>query len=127
MDQAPVNNMLVRLIFILLFALLPVLTVATQEPECHSSPGYDPDSSPDTQRSNFEQQFVVAERLRQLTARAGAEWLETEGLLVRSREQAGSNHWGEALQLVQKACRQAELALQQAEYESEAWKRRVID
>ena len=60
-------------------------------------------------------------------ASADAEWLETEGLLLRARIEADSDSWGTALQLVQKACRQAELALQQAEYESKAWKNRVVD
>ncbi len=108
--------MMVRFFFILLLVVQPAYVAGAEESECNPY-----------QDIKFEQQFAVAEQLRQLAATAGAEWLETEGLLVRSRQEAESGNKSVALELVQKACRQAELSLQQAKYESEAWKSRVVE
>lgn len=121
------NSKIASFFFILLLVIQSALAVSAEESECHPSKEQYSDSSPETNRKYFEQQFTVAEHLRQAAAAAGAEWLKTEGLLVRSQEAAGNGEWSAAFQLVQKACLQAELALQQAEYESEAWKRRVVN
>jgi len=118
------NNMIIRFIFILLFVLQPDLAVSAEESECGSLEGQ---GSAENNRAYFEQQFTVAERLRQTAAEAGAEWLETEKLLLRAQEEAASGNWNPAGRLTAKACKQAELALQQAEYESKAWKNRVVD
>lgn len=75
----------------------------------------------------FEHRFATAEQLRLSAAAAGAEWLETEALLLGSRKLAANGNWSAAQQLVYKACFQAETALQQAAYEAEAWKGRVIE
>lgn len=74
----------------------------------------------------FKQSYDGAECLRQAAAAKGAEWLETESLLLRSIEEADGGRWENALTLVQKAHFQAEQALSQAEHETEAWKRRVL-
>ena len=121
-----VNNMIARLIFTLLFVVQPVVAVSAEESKCFSPPQQDPASSPANQKQYFEQRFSAAEHLRQAAASAGAEWLKTESLLIRAREEAASGNWNPALQLTAKACQQAELALQQAQYEAEAWKGRVI-
>ena len=126
MVPGPVNNMIARLFFILLFTLQPVLAVSAEESKCPSSQEQIPASSPENKRLYFEQRFATAERLRQSAASAGAEWLKTESLLIQAQEAAASGNWNPALQLTAKACQQAELALQQAQYESEAWKARVI-
>ena len=121
-----VNNMIARSFFILMFVLQPVVAVSAEESKCFSPQEQIPADSPGNQKLHFEQQFNVAENLRQAAASAGAEWLKTESLLVRAREEAASGNWNQALQITAKACQQAELALQQAQYESEAWKSRVI-
>ena len=122
-----VNSKSVGFFFGLLLVVQPALALSAEKSECRPPREQYYDSSPETNKGYFEQQFTAAEQLRQAAATAGAEWLETEGLLLRSREKAGSGDWSAALQLVQKACLQAELALQQAEYELQAWKRRVVD
>ena len=122
-----VNNRVVGFIFSLLLVIQSALAISAEEPECRPPRGQYSDNSDETNKEYFEQQFSVAEQLRQAAAAAGAEWLETEGLLIRSQEEADNADWSTALQLVQKACLQAELALQQAEYESEAWKGRVVN
>ena len=122
-----VINKIVIFCFGLLLVTLPTLAVSAEESECHSPWGQFSDSGGETSGKYFQQQFAVAEHLRQAAASKSAEWLETEGLLVRSQEEAGNGEWSAAFQLVQKACLQAELALQQAEYESEAWKHRVVN
>ena len=71
--------------------------------------------------------YEAAECFRRLASAAGAEWLETEGLLQRSLQEADIGNWETASGLVIKAQFQAETALQQADYEAGAWKHRVID
>ena len=122
-----INSKIASFFFGLLLVIQPALAVSAEESECHPPRGQFSDISPETNSKYFEQQFTVAEHFRQAAAAAGAEWLETEGLLVSSQEKAANGDWSTAFQLVQKACLQAELALQQAEYESEAWKRRVVN
>ena len=126
MAPAHVNNMIARFIFTLLLVVQPVVAVSAEESKCFSPPEQDLAGSPGNQRLYFEQRLSAAEHLRKAAASAGAEWLKTESLLIRAREEAASGNWNPALQLTAKACQQAELALQQAQYESEAWKSRVI-
>jgi len=126
MAPARVNNMIARLFFTLLFVWQPVVAVSAEESKCFSPPEQDLANNPGNQKLYFEQRFSAAESLRQAAASAGAEWLKTESLLIRASEEAASGNWNLALQLTAKACQQAELALQQAQYESEAWKSRVI-
>ena len=123
----PANNMIIRFIFILLFMLQPVLSVSAEVAKCVSLENQDLAGSQENNRVNFEQQFTVAEGLRQSAARTGAEWLETEDLLTGARKEAARGNWKPAARLIEEACNQAELALQQAEYESGAWKSRVVD
>lgn len=121
------NSMIDRFLIGLLFVIQPALAVSEEESKCHPVQGQDSDTNPGKNKERFEYRIIVADKLRLAAASAGAEWLETEGLLLRARIEADSDSWGTALQLVQKACRQAELALQQAEYESKVWKNRVVD
>jgi hypothetical protein len=125
------SSMIARLLTIMLFVFQTTLAVGAESTLCHPhrehSEGNNPGSSREVNGRLFEKHFTTAENLRLEAAKAGAEWLETEDLLNRSKIQANSDHWNAAFQLLQKACLQAELALQQAKTESEAWKRRVID
>lgn len=121
------NSKIAKFFFGLLLVIQPALAVSAEESECQPPKGQLSGSSRETNRKYFEQQVSVAERLRQTAASKDAEWLETENLLIRSREEAGDGNWNAAFQLLQKACVQAELALQQAEYESQAWKSRVVN
>ena len=76
--------------------------------------------------SQFERSFEQADQLRQQAAAAGYEWLGTADLLQAAREASAAGDTKAALALVDEASFQAEAALQQAEQESEAWKRRVL-
>ena len=76
--------------------------------------------------TTFERQLAEAEQLRLEAAAAGAEWLQTEGLLDEARDEAARGDMDSALALVDKARFQAEAALRQAEHESTAWRDRVI-
>ena len=126
-NDMTINSKNVRFFIGLIFVILPALAVSAEESECDLPKGQFSDSNSGINREYFEQQISVAERLRQTAASKDAEWLETENLLIRSREEAGDGNWNTAFQLLQKACVQAELALQQAEYESQAWKSRVVN
>ena len=74
----------------------------------------------------FERRLAEAEQLRLEAAAAGAEWLQTGSLLEQAREQAAAGDMDTALALVDKAHFQAQAALRQADYESAAWRNRVI-
>ena len=74
----------------------------------------------------FKSLYDQAECLRRAAATKGAEWLETENLLKSSQEEAAEGNKETALELVKEAHYQALQALQQAEFEAAAWKRRVI-
>jgi hypothetical protein len=76
--------------------------------------------------TEFERRYAEAEQLRLDAAAAGAEWLQTEELLAASREADEHGDTSAALALVAEAKFQAEAAMRQAEYESEAWRHRVV-
>jgi len=107
-----------RLLFGVLLVIQSVAVASAEEPACHPA-------QPHSQ-AVFEQLLATAERLRKTAAAADAEWLKTESLLVRSRQQATDGNWKAAFPLAQKACLQAGLALQQAAYEAQAWRHRVV-
>ena len=76
--------------------------------------------------TEFERRYAEAERMRLDAAAAGTEWLQTEALLAAAREAAEQDDTSEALALVEEARFQAEAAMRQAEYESDAWRDRVV-
>ena len=127
--------MILKILFIivlpwLLLTALPVWSADPDITDC-SSPGQTAQTEQEkgrvlTHRQQFNTAYDEAECLRQAAAAKGAEWLETESLLLLSQEAAESGHWEDALALVEKARFQAGQALYQAGYEAEAWKRRVV-
>ena len=125
------NRKTARLLTGLLFVFQTSLAVGAQttvcRPQQEHTQGEGLASNSEINNRLFEKQITMAENLRLEAANAGAEWLETEGLLVRSQNQADNDNWDEAFQLVQKACLQAELALRQAEYEEKSWEKRVVN
>lgn len=76
--------------------------------------------------SEFERRYAEAEQLRIEAADRGYEWIGTAGLLEEARSAADAGDNEAALELVAEARFQAEAALQQAEREREAWRRRVV-
>lgn len=76
--------------------------------------------------ATFEQRIVEAERLRAEAAAAGSEWLDTEDLLNRAKDEAANENMEAACSLLELAVFQAKMAIQQAEHEAEAWIKRVV-
>jgi hypothetical protein len=74
----------------------------------------------------FEAEWNAVERLNAQAAEAGFEWFDTRQLLEQAREAAAAGKWDQAVEWLAKARLQAEQAVQQAEREAEAWKRRVL-
>ena len=107
---------------------LPARAVETGEPNCSPSARQTQQTQgrAQTPEEQYKRLYDEAECLRRAAAAKGAEWLETEKLLLRSIEEAGNGRWENALLLVQEARLQAEQALHQAEHEAEAWKGRVL-
>jgi hypothetical protein len=76
--------------------------------------------------TDFERRYAEAERLRGEAAALGAEWLGTEDMLEAARDAEEQGETDRALVLVEEARFQAEAAIRQAEYESDAWRDRVV-
>jgi len=73
-----------------------------------------------------ESAIKAAEAVRKRAAAAGNEWLQTGSLLEEAREAVSNEQWQRALERAQHATRQSELAIEQAERESTAWRERVV-
>jgi histidyl-tRNA synthetase len=71
-------------------------------------------------------EIAMAESTRQRAAAAGAEWLQTGSLVEQARQAAENENWHLALTLARQAREQSELAVQQSQRESEAWRNRVV-
>jgi len=67
-----------------------------------------------------------AEAARRRAAEADAEWLNTANLIQQARQEADQGNWPQAAALAAQALQQGELAVAQAERESEAWQSRVV-
>ena len=76
--------------------------------------------------SEFERRYIEAERLHIEAAAKGFEWLATSDLLEQAQAEAAAGDEEAALALVERARFAANAALQQADREAEAWKRRVL-
>jgi hypothetical protein len=76
--------------------------------------------------ATFEQRIVEAERLRAEAAAAGSEWLDTEALLNRAKDEAANENMEAACSLLELAVFQANAAIRQAEHEADAWRKRVV-
>jgi hypothetical protein len=77
--------------------------------------------------TEFEHRYAVAEELRQQAAARGYEWIGTSALLEQARQEAAAGNTDAALELVEAARFQADAALQQAEHEAEAWRKRIVN
>jgi len=67
-----------------------------------------------------------AEAARSRAAGLGAEWLETRELIAEARQLAKNGDLQQAAERAEEARQQGELAAAQAERESTAWQRRVV-
>jgi hypothetical protein len=76
--------------------------------------------------SEFERRYGEAESLRVEAAEQGYEWIGTQKLLDEAAAAAEAGDTEAALELAEQARFQSEAALQQAERETEAWRRRVV-
>ena len=114
----------------LLVSYIPALAVESGEPNCLPNAKQVKVEETEGRAQSAEEQYKrlynEGECLRRAAAAMGAEWLDTEKLLLRSIEEASSGRWENALALAEKGRFQAEQALHQAKYEAEAWKGRVL-
>jgi hypothetical protein len=76
--------------------------------------------------ATFEQRIIEAEHLRAKAAAAGSEWLDTEALLNRAKDEAANENMEAACSLLELAVFQASAAIRQAEHEKDAWRKRVV-
>ena len=95
---------------------------AVPPPAAAEPTGAPPDLSPRA----VSEVIREAEAARRRAAEAGTEWLETENLIQRARREADQGNWPQAAALAEQALQQGELAVAQAERESETWRSRVV-
>jgi hypothetical protein len=76
--------------------------------------------------ANFAAEFAAAEQLRVAAANAGAEWIETAGLLNSAKHDAEAGSMDTACALLDQAVFQARTALAQAQREADTWRNRVV-
>ncbi len=74
----------------------------------------------------YEAAYQAAEETRQQAAAAGFEWRDTAKVLAQSKKRAQAGDFRAAMELVNRAQREAELGVKQAQIEAENWKQRVI-
>ena len=125
------NRVIPGVLFVttLLITFQPVLADIVEETGCvhgEENPDVVSKTNKDAEKDFYVRVYTEAQCLRLAAARAGAEWLKTESLLVRSQEESENENWDTAIQLAQKARFQAETALRQAAYEASVWKHRVL-
>jgi hypothetical protein len=77
-------------------------------------------------RETAKNELALAEASRKRAAEAGAEWLETGSLIEQASDAFENEDWSQALTLARRAKKQGQLAIEQAERESIAWRDRVI-
>jgi hypothetical protein len=117
------NARWIHITVVLLFAAT-VTACSSNEPPEQTAGKTEP--IPAATRESFAAVLVTAESAQKAAAAAGAEWLETGALIDQAIRDAEQGNWDMALELAMKAKQQGELAVMQAERESSAWQRRVV-
>ena len=77
-------------------------------------------------QDDFEATYEAAQAARAEAAAAGFEWRDTAEFLEESQELAAAGDYDAAIKLAERAKKESELALAQAQTEAENWKERVI-
>jgi hypothetical protein len=103
--------------------LLAALLAAMSLPDLLAA---DPTSASPVTAAAVADLIEAAEAARSRAAELSAEWLETRALIEESRRLAASGELQQAAERADRARQQGELAAAQAERESTAWRRRVI-
>ncbi len=84
------------------------------------------DASAISETPSFEDVYAGAQRALAQAATMHNVWTPTEKLLQASQAAYGEGRIDEAIQLATEARLQAELAVEQAEFEKDAWHSRVL-
>ena len=74
----------------------------------------------------FKAAYVAAVAVRKAVAKAGYEWRDTKKMLRQARKLAKKGEFEKAVELSNRAKRQAELGLIQAEEQEAAWRASVV-
>ena len=83
-------------------------------------------SHADTEQMAFDNQWQIAENIRQQASIAGFEWRDTEKILHSARKAYRAGSEAKAFYLLSKGLAEGKAALAQAAREEGGWKRRVI-
>ena len=74
----------------------------------------------------FKAAYAAAAAARKAAAQAGYEWRDTRKMLRQARKLAKKGEYAKAVELANRARRQGELGLIQAEEQESAWKAAVV-
>lgn len=107
----------------LLFAVSVLAALpAAAAPDGEASP------TPESSIGPHEVEALIdrAEAAQREAGERNAEWLATRGLIKQASQAADEGNWQLAADLAGQALQQGNLAVEQAERESEAWRDRVV-
>ena len=76
--------------------------------------------------ATFKAAYVAAAAARKAAAQAGYEWRNTRKMLRQARKLAKKGEYAKAVELANRAKRQSELGLIQAEEQESAWRASVV-
>ena len=76
--------------------------------------------------ATFKAAYVAAAAARKAVAQAGYEWRDTKKMLRQARKLAKKGEYAKAIELANRAKRQSELGLIQAEEQESAWRAAVV-
>ena len=76
--------------------------------------------------ATFKAAYVAAAAARKVVAQAGYEWRDTKKMLRQARKLAKKGEYAKAIELANRARRQGELGLIQAEEQESAWRAAVV-
>ena len=74
----------------------------------------------------FKAAYEAAVTARKAAAAAGFEWRDTKKMIRQAKKLAGKGEYGKAIELANKAKRQGDLGVKQAEEQETAWRAAVL-
>ena len=82
--------------------------------------------SPASDEATFKAAYEAAAEARKAVRKAGYEWRDTRKMLRQARKLAKKGEYVKAIELANRARRQSELGLIQAEEQESAWREAVL-
>ena len=85
-----------------------------------------PPRAPAGDAETFEAAYEAARAARKAAAAVGFEWRDTKKMIRQAKKLAGKGEYAKAIELANRAKRQGDLAVKQAEEQETAWRAAVL-